>query len=57
MKTTRVPTKGQVARRSAIRMSRAWTSGAEFTLDEVAGCLRWKRKSKTLAQMDWAIRR
>jgi AbrB family looped-hinge helix DNA binding protein len=29
----------------------------EAKLDEVAGCLRFKGKSKTLAQMDAAIRR
>lgn len=27
------------------------------TLDQVIGCLRWKGKPKTLAQMDAAIRR
>jgi hypothetical protein len=29
----------------------------EVDLEQVAGCLRWKRKSKTLAQMSSAIRR
>jgi len=55
MKTTRPSTRGQVARPSAIRKSLAWMPG-EFRLEEVAGCLRSKRKSKTLVQMDRSIR-
>jgi AbrB family looped-hinge helix DNA binding protein len=77
METTRLSTKGQIVLPLAIRTSRAWGPGTEFTveetgdgivlrpaghfseseLDQVAGCLRSKRKSKTLAQMDAAIRR
>lgn len=77
METTRLSTKGQIVLPSAIRTSRAWAPGTEFTveetrdgvllraaggfsetdLDQVAGCLRSKRKSKTPAQMDRAIRR
>ena len=77
METTRLSTKGQIILPKAIRTSRAWEPGTEFTveetrdgvllrparlfpettLDQVAGCLRYKRKAKTLAQMDTAIRR
>jgi len=77
METTRLSTKGQIVLPLAIRTSRAWAPGTEFTveetsdgillrtaggfseasLDQVAGCLRSKRKSKTPAQMNRAIRR
>ena len=77
METTRLSTKGQIVLPKAMRTSRAWGPGTEFTieesgdgvllrpaerfpevgLDEVAGCLRSKRKPKTLAQMGAAIRR
>lgn len=77
METTRLSTKGQIILPKNIRVSRAWTPGTEFTveetgdgillrptgrfaqsdLDEVAACLRSKRKSKTPAQMRTAIRR
>ena len=77
METTRLSTKGQIVLPKAMRISRAWAPGTEFTveeagdgillrpagrfseadLDQVAGCLRSKRKSKTLAQMATAIRR
>ena len=76
METTRLSTKGQIVLPKAIRISRAWGPGTEFTvhdtadgillrpagsfpetnLDQVAGCLRYKGKAKTLAQMDSAIR-
>jgi AbrB family looped-hinge helix DNA binding protein len=72
MKTTRLSSKGQVILPKAIRTSRAWKPGTEFTveetaegvllrpadlfpetdLDQVVGCLRFKGKAKTLAQMD-----
>lgn len=77
METTRLSTKGQIVLPLAIRASRAWAPGTEFTveeigdgillrpadcfseadLDQVACCLRSKRKSKTPAQMNAAIRR
>jgi AbrB family looped-hinge helix DNA binding protein len=77
METTRLSTKGQIILPKAVRTSRAWVPGTEFTieetgdgiflrpaatfpeteLDDVAGCLSSKRKSRTLAQMDAAIRR
>jgi AbrB family looped-hinge helix DNA binding protein len=77
METTRLSTKGQIVLPKAMRTSRAWGPGTEFTveetgdgillrpaggcsaanLDQVAGCLRSKRKSKTPAQMGGAIRR
>lgn len=77
MQTARLSTKGQVALPKAIRDSRAWGPGTEFTveetgggillhptvpflkckLDEVAGCLRSRRKAKTPAQMRAAIDR
>lgn len=77
METTRLSTKGRIVLPKAIRTSRAWGPGTEFTveetgdgivlrpadhfletdLDQVAGCLRSKRKSKTVAQMDAAVRR
>jgi AbrB family looped-hinge helix DNA binding protein len=77
METTRLSTKGQIVLPKALRTSRAWGPGTEFTveetgdgillrpagpfaeadLDQVAGCLRSKRKSKTPAQMGIAIRR
>jgi AbrB family looped-hinge helix DNA binding protein len=77
METTKLSTKGQIVLPKAIRTSRAWGPGTEFTveetgdgivlrpaghfletnLDQVAGCLRSKRKSKTVAQMDAAVRR
>jgi AbrB family looped-hinge helix DNA binding protein len=81
METTRLSTKGQIILPKAVRDSRAWGPGTEFTIEEagdgillrpaaafpetelgdVAGCLRSKRKSKTLArtlaQMDAAIGR
>ncbi len=75
MESTRLSTKGQIVLPKAIRTSRAWGPGTEFTveetsegillrpacgfpeadLDQVAGCLRHKGKSKTLAQMRAAI--
>jgi AbrB family looped-hinge helix DNA binding protein len=77
METTRLSTKGQIVLPKAMRTSRAWGPGTEFTveetgdgillrpadgfseadLDQVAGCLRSKRRSKTPAQMRTAIRR
>jgi AbrB family looped-hinge helix DNA binding protein len=77
MQTTRLSTKGQIVLPQAIRVSRAWGPGTEFTLEEtgdgillrpaarfpdanledVAGCLRSRRKSKTPAQMRAAIGR
>jgi AbrB family looped-hinge helix DNA binding protein len=71
MDTTRLSTKGQIILPNAIRVSRAWGPGAEFTveetsdgillrpvarfpdtdLEEVAGCLRSKRKSGTPERM------
>jgi len=77
MEITRLSTKGQIILPKNIRISRAWTPGTEFTveetrdgvllrpavrfpetdLDEVAGCLRFKGKPKTVAQMNAAIRR
>jgi AbrB family looped-hinge helix DNA binding protein len=77
METTRLSTKGQIVLPKAMRTSRAWGPGTEFTveetgdgillrpadrfseadLDQVAGCLRSKRQSKTAAQMGTAIRR
>jgi AbrB family looped-hinge helix DNA binding protein len=77
METTRLSTKGQIILPKAIRDSRAWAPGTEFTveetgdgillrpaarfpdanLEEVAGCLRSRRKSKTSAQMRAAIGR
>jgi len=77
MRTTRLSTKGQIVLPTAIRISRAWGPGTEFTveetgdgvllrpagrfpaacLDEVAGCLRSGRKSKTPAQMRAAVGR
>jgi AbrB family looped-hinge helix DNA binding protein len=77
METTRLSTKGQIVLPTAIRTSRAWAPGTEFTveetrdgvllrpagpfpearLDQVAGCLSYKRKPKTTAQMDRAIKR
>jgi AbrB family looped-hinge helix DNA binding protein len=77
METTRLSTKGQIVLPEAIRTSRAWGPGTEFTveetgegillrpaarfpgtgLEEVAGCLRSKRKPGTPAQMRAAIGR
>ena len=77
METTRLSTSGQIVLPKAVRTSRAWGPGTEFTveetgdgillrpasrfpeaeLDQVAGCLRSKRKSKTPAQMGTAIAR
>jgi len=77
LETTRLSTKGQIILPKAVRTSRAWGPGTEFTveetgdgillrpaatfpeteLDDVAGCLRSKRQSRTQAQMDAAIRR
>jgi AbrB family looped-hinge helix DNA binding protein len=77
METIRLSTKGRIVLPKAIRTSRAWGPGTEFTveetgdgivlrpaghfletdLDQVAGCLRSKRNSKTVAQMDAAVRR
>jgi len=77
METTRLSTKGQIVLPKAMRTSRAWGPGTEFTveetgdgillrpatrfpeadLDQVAGCLRSKRKAKTPAQMGTAIGR
>ena len=77
METTRLSTKGQIVLPKAMRTSRTWGPGTEFTieesgdglllrpaggfpeadLDQVAGCLRSKRKSKTPAKMGAAIRR
>jgi AbrB family looped-hinge helix DNA binding protein len=77
METTRLSTKGQIVLPKAIRTSRAWGPGTEFTveatrdgillrpasrspeteLDQVFGCLRSKRTSKTPAQMRAAARR
>jgi AbrB family looped-hinge helix DNA binding protein len=75
METTRLSTKGQIILPKAIRASRDWRPGMEFTVEEtgegillrpvaqfppsrledIAGCLRSKRKPKTLAQMRTAI--
>jgi AbrB family looped-hinge helix DNA binding protein len=77
VETTRLSTKGQIILPKSIRVSRAWTPGTEFSVEEtsdgvllrpasrfsktniedVAGCLRWKGKPKTLAQMRAAISR
>ncbi len=77
METTRLSTKGQIILPKAIRASRAWGPGTEFTveeagdgvllrpagrfpdsaLEEVACCLRSKRKPKTPAGMGAAIGR
>jgi AbrB family looped-hinge helix DNA binding protein len=76
METTKLSTKGQIILPKAVRDSRAWRPGMEFTveessdgillrpagdfpeysLDEVAGCLRYKGKPKTTAQMNASIR-
>ena len=76
MQTTRLSTKGQIILPQAIRVSRAWGPGTEFTveetsegvllrpsgsfaettLDQVAGCLRFKGKARTVAQMNAAIK-
>lgn len=75
METIRLSTKGQIVLPLAVRSSRAWGPGTEFTveetndgillrpidvfpqtsLEEVAGCLRFKGKPKTPKQMDRAI--
>jgi AbrB family looped-hinge helix DNA binding protein len=72
---TKLSTKGQIVLPLRIRNSRAWSSGTEFTVEEmgdgillrpisalppssldmVAGCLHYKGKPKTLAQMRAAI--
>ena len=77
MEITRLSTKGQIILPNRIRLSRAWTPGTEFTVEEtadgvllrpagqfprteledVAGCLRSKGKTKTLSQMSDAIGR
>ena len=77
METTRLSTKGQLILPKAIRESRAWGPGTEFsvevtdngillrpvkpfprtTIDQVAGCLKWKGKPATLKEMDDAIAR
>jgi AbrB family looped-hinge helix DNA binding protein len=77
METTRLSTKGQIVLPKAMRTSRAWGPGTEFTveetgdgillrpatrfpeavLDQVAGCLRSKRKSITAARIEAAIQR
>ena len=77
METTRLSTKGQIVLPKAIRVSRAWGPGTEFTveatgdgillrpaarfpastLEEVAGCLRYRGKAKTISQMHAAIGR
>ena len=49
METTRLSTKGQIILPKSIRVAPA------ARLDEVAGCLRTSRKSKTPAQMATAI--
>ncbi len=75
METTRLSTKGQIILPKAIRDSRAWGPGTEFTVEEtgegillrpaahfpetkveeVAGCLRSRRKPKTPGHMRAAI--
>ena len=77
METTRLSTKGQIILPKAVRTSRAWGPGTEFTVeetgdgillrpavsfpettvDQVAGCLPFKGRSKSLAQMRAAIDR
>ena len=77
MQTTRLSTKGQIVLPRGIRVSRAWTPGTEFTveeigdgillrpaaqfpdtdLEEVAGCLRSKGKSRTPSELRAAIGR
>jgi AbrB family looped-hinge helix DNA binding protein len=77
METARLSTKGRITLPKAIRISRDWRPGTEFTIEEggdgvllrpairfpttdlqeVAGCLRSKRKAKTPAQMRSAIMR
>jgi hypothetical protein len=58
METTRLSTKGQIVLPMAVRVSRSWGPGTEFIVeptDEVAGCLRYGGRAKTIAQMDAAI--
>jgi len=77
MTKTRLSTKGQIILPKALRESRAWRPGTEFTieetkegvllkparlfprktLDQVAGCLKYKGKPATIAEMDAAIMR
>jgi hypothetical protein len=54
LETTRLSTKGQIVLSKAMRPAENFP---EAELDKVAGCLRTKHKSKTLAQMEAAIRR
>jgi len=51
MQTTRLSTKGQIV------LLRPASRFPQSTLEEVAGCLRSRRNSKTPAQMRTAIRR
>lgn len=75
MQKTKLSTKGQIILPKAIRDSRSWGPGTEFTvietadgvllrparrfpvttLDDVVGCLRYKGKPKTDAEMRAAI--
>jgi len=48
METSRLSTKGRIARAASFQ---------ETDLEEVAGCLRYKGKAKTVAQMKAAIAR
>jgi predicted transcriptional regulator len=52
--------KGYASQPSARKESLLWEAAGRFApsdLEEVAGCLKYKRKSKTTSQMDTAIRR
>jgi AbrB family looped-hinge helix DNA binding protein len=77
LEMTKLSTRGQIVLPLRIRSSHAWSSGTEFTVEEmgdgvllrpvsalppssldlVAGCLPYKGRPKTLAQMRSAIAR
>jgi AbrB family looped-hinge helix DNA binding protein len=74
---TRLSTKGQIVLPQSIRVSKAWESGTEFSVEEtadgvllrplrrfpetrledIAGCLRFSGRAKTVAEMDAAVGR
>lgn len=70
METTKLLSRGRVLLPKGIRDSKGWNRGTEFTVeetpqgillrprdsvDQVAGCLGYTGKSKTLAEMKQAI--
>ena len=77
MEITRLSTKGQIVLPQSIRVSKAWESGTEFSVEEtadgvllrplrrfpetrledIAGCLRFSGRAKTVAEMDAAVGR